>query len=99
MNLRTAFLSVILFTQGISAQNVNLAEKAENTMVKATRFMMDQVSYKGGFVWYYLPDMSRRWGEMEAYKTMIWMQDGGTVSVGQVLLEAYAATGDRKSVV
>ena len=31
-------------------------------MKTATQFMMDKVSYNGGFVWNYLPDMSRSWG-------------------------------------
>ena len=66
----------------------NLAQQAEQTMLKATKFMVDNVSYNGGYVWYYLPDLSRRWGEMEAYKTMVWVQDGGTVSVGHMLLDA-----------
>jgi hypothetical protein len=40
-------------------------------MLKATRFMVEKASTNGGYVWYYLSDLSRRWGEMEAYKTMI----------------------------
>lgn len=56
--------------------------------------MVDSVSTNGGYVWYYLPDLSRRWGEMEAYKTMIWVQNGGTVSVGHLLLDAFHATGN-----
>jgi len=42
------------------------------TMKRATTFMTDTVAYKGGYVWNYLPDRSRRWGEMEARETMIW---------------------------
>ena len=36
------------------------------TMKRATRFMVESASTNGGYVWSYLPDMSRRWGEMEA---------------------------------
>lgn len=64
------------------------------TMRKATDFLMNEVSYKGGFVWSYLPDFSRRWGELEAYRTMAWVQPPGTPSVGHLLLDAYHATGD-----
>ena len=39
-------------------------------------------------------DMSRRWGEMEARPTMIWMQPPGTASMGHLFLDAYHATGD-----
>jgi PelA/Pel-15E family pectate lyase len=90
--LRFAIISATLFTNTVSAQKETLAQKVEQTMVNATKFMADSVSYNGGYVWYYLPDLSRRWGEMEAYKTMIWTQDGGTVSVGHMLLDAYRAT-------
>lgn len=64
------------------------------TMKKATVYMMDSVSYNGGFVWNYLPDFSRRWGEMEAKPTMAWTQAPGTPQVGNLLLDAYHATGD-----
>jgi hypothetical protein len=53
-------------------------------MKRATTFMVERVSYRGGYVWSYLPDMSRRWGEMEAYATMIWVQPPGTATVGQI---------------
>ncbi|WP_255567946.1 pectate lyase [Brevundimonas sp. PAMC22021] len=64
------------------------------TMVRATRFMTDRVSTHGGYVWSYLADFSRRWGEMEAFPSMIWTQAPGTPEMGQVFLDAYYATGD-----
>lgn len=64
------------------------------TMKTATTFLMDEVGYKGGFVWSYLPDLSRQWGELEAYRTMAWVQPPGTPSIGHLLLDAYHATGD-----
>ena len=68
--------------------------EVENTMKRATQFMVEKVSYRGGYLWNYLPDMSRRWGEMEARETMIWLQPPGTSSMGHVFLDAYHATGD-----
>lgn len=76
------------------AQNASLSQQVEKAMYGATMYMSDSVSTNGGYVWYYLPDLSRRWGEMEAYKTMVWVQDGGTVSVGHTLLDAYKVTGN-----
>lgn len=76
------------------AQHPAMHDEALNTMKKATQFMMDKVSYHGGFVWAYLPDLSRSWGEMEARRTMVWIQSPGTPLVGQLLLDAYHATGD-----
>ena len=79
---------------GMAQTNKKLDEQVVKTMKTATQFMMDKVSYNGGFVWNYLPDMSRSWGEMEAKRTMVWIQPPGTPSVGHLLLDAYHATGD-----
>ena len=76
------------------AQTDRLDNKIKETMLRATKYMVEEVSYNGGYVWYYLPDFSRRWGEMEAYETMIWLQDPGTISMGHVFLDAYKATGE-----
>ncbi len=65
-----------------------------DTMKNATRFMVETVSYRGGYVWHYLPDLSRQWGELEAYRSMIWLQPPGTATMGHVFLDAYHATGD-----
>jgi PelA/Pel-15E family pectate lyase len=63
-------------------------------MKRATAYMTDKVAVNGGYVWSYLPDFSRRWGEMEAKPTMIWVQAPGTPEMGQLFLDAYHATGD-----
>ncbi|MCE5251356.1 pectate lyase [bacterium] len=76
-------------------QNKKLLDQTCVAMEKATRFMVDTVSTNGGYVWYYLPDLSRRWGEMEAYDTMIWVQPPGTTSMGHLFLDVYHATGDK----
>jgi PelA/Pel-15E family pectate lyase len=64
------------------------------TMKRAARFMVERVAYRGGYVWSYLPDFSRRWGEMEAYPTMIWVQPPGTATMGHLYLDCFAATRD-----
>ncbi|MDC7684132.1 pectate lyase [Asticcacaulis sp. BYS171W] len=71
-------------------------DKVLNTMSRATRFMTDKVAVNGGYVWSYLPDFSRRWGEMEAKATMIWVQAPGTPGMGHLFLDAYHATGDEQ---
>lgn len=87
---------VLLFgvVQPSTGQQPALVEEVENAMLDATRYMVEEVSVKGGYVWNYLPDFSRRWGEMEAYETMIWLQNPGTISMGHVFLSAYLATGN-----
>jgi len=65
-----------------------------DAMKRAARFMRERVAYRGGYVWSYLPDFSRRWGEMEAYPTMIWIQPPGTATVGHLYLDCFHATRD-----
>ncbi|MFV3128474.1 pectate lyase [Niveispirillum sp. KHB5.9] len=64
------------------------------TMKRASRFMVEEAAVNGGFVWQYLPDFSRRWGELEASPTMIWVQPPGTPTMGNLFLDAWHATGD-----
>jgi PelA/Pel-15E family pectate lyase len=65
-----------------------------DTMKRATTFMVEKVATNGGYVWSYLPDLSRRWGELEARDTQIWIQPPGTPTMGHLFLDAYHATGD-----
>ena len=65
-------------------------------MKRATRFMTEEAAVEGGYVWNVLPDFSRRWGELEASPTMIWVQPPGTATVGHAFLDAYHATGDEQ---
>ena len=78
----------------LSAQNKSLKQEATEAMLRATHYMVDTVSTNGGYVWTYTTDFSRRWGEMEAYKTMIWLQHPGTISMGHTFLNAYETTGN-----
>ena len=66
----------------------------ERTMKRATTFMVEEVATNGGYVWSYLPDRSRRWGEMEAFPSMVWVQPPGTPTMGHLFLDAYHATQD-----
>ncbi|UCM87472.1 pectate lyase [Streptomyces marincola] len=63
-------------------------------MSRAARFMDEHVSYRGAYVWSYLPDLSQSWGEMAARRTMCWVQPPGTPAVGHSMLDAYYATGE-----
>ena len=65
-----------------------------STMKKASEFMMNRVTNRGGFLMLYSEDLTERWGEIPARESMIWVQDPGTVGVGQAHLKAYQATGD-----
>lgn len=87
------FVLNLLCSSSVLAQSSSkLKKEITNTMMKATQFMADNASENGGYVGHYLPDFSRRWGEMEAYPTMIWVQEPGTISMGNTFLDAYFAT-------
>jgi PelA/Pel-15E family pectate lyase len=92
--LLTTFACFSIFVIPSKSQTNQLSKEAEDAMLRATKYMVEKVSTNGGYVWYYTPDLSRRWGEMEAYKTMVWVQDAGTVSMGHVFLDAYDVTGN-----
>jgi len=62
-------------------------------MKKAAAFMTEKVALQGGYVWLVSEDLKRRWGEIPARPSQIWLQ-GGTERVGQVLLDAYEVTQD-----
>jgi len=66
----------------------------ERTMRRASEYMVEHVATRGGYVWSYLPDLSRRWGEIEARPSMIWVQPPGTATMGHLFLDAWHATGD-----
>lgn len=94
-----AFLSFVASTSSTFAQPAATApsitrDQALAVAKHATQFMVEKVGYKGAFVWTYSADLSRRWGEMEALPTMMWMQGAGSNAMGQVLLDLYGATKD-----
>ena len=88
------FFGIFLFPTFSQVKPLKIEAAVKETMLKATQFMVEKASVNGGYVWYYLPDFSRQWGEMEAYKTMIWLQHPGTISMGHLFLDAYQVTGN-----
>jgi PelA/Pel-15E family pectate lyase len=88
------FAGAAMLAPPTQAAEETLVDQALSAMKNATTYMVETVSTNGGYVWHYLPDFSRRWGEMEAYDTMIWVQPPGTTSMGHLFLDAYDATGD-----
>ncbi len=91
---RTIIFFILFSFSSLGLADFPAREQVLLSMKNATRFMLDKASYRGGFVWSYLPDFSRQWGELEARRTMVWMQPPGTSSVGHLMLDAYHATGD-----
>ena len=77
----------------VGAQKKIPTSDIQSAMMKATRFMVEKVSNRGGYVWNYSPDFSRSWGELEAKPNMVWIE-GGTPAMGHTFLDAYEATQD-----
>ena len=65
------------------------------TMKNAARYFAEEVSQRGGYVYYYSPDLRTRFGEGRASATQVWVQAPGTPHVGRAYLTAWRATGDR----
>src|SRR5262245_43333475 len=99
MNRRDFVLSTLssplLLSRWSAHAQTGLHWTALAALKQAAAYMDDVVSHRGGYVWSYAPDFSQRFGEMEAYFTMCWMQPPGTASVGHLYLDAYHATGDQ----
>jgi PelA/Pel-15E family pectate lyase len=91
--MRKALLTVLLIASAFPAGAATRAQ-VEQTMKRATSYMVEKVATNGGYVWSYLPDGSRRWGEIEAKPSMVWVQPPGTGTMGHLFLDAYHATGD-----
>lgn len=87
----TSCLLSLVISNASLGQDVNQVRQA---MLKATKYMVEEVSTQGGYVGFYFEDLSRRWGELEAFETQIWVQEPGTVSMGNLLLDAYQITKD-----
>ncbi len=77
-----------------AAQQDKLAGEAREAMSRATRFYHDKVALRGGYVYYYSTDLTKRLGEGVASPDQVWVQPPGTPTVGLAYLRAYAATKD-----
>jgi PelA/Pel-15E family pectate lyase len=93
LTLLASLLAPVMLTAGQPAASHG-RDQVLTAMKRATRFMVEEVSTNGGYVWSYLPDKSRRWGELEARNTQIWIQPPGTATMGHLFLDAYHATRD-----
>jgi PelA/Pel-15E family pectate lyase len=87
-------LSIAAPSQADDGSPEPLRERALATMKRASEFMLNRVSVEGGYVWSYLPDFSRRWGELEAKPSQVWVQPPGTATMGHIFLDAFYGTGD-----
>ena len=87
-------LFIILSNISVIAQTKDITIEAKNTMLKATSTWL-KMSYEWWICMVLSPGFLSSWGELEAYKSQIWLQGpGGTIDMGNMFLDAYNATGN-----
>jgi PelA/Pel-15E family pectate lyase len=69
-------------------------EEALQALKKAATFYRTKVASRGGYLYYYSPDLKDRWGEGKFGPETVFVQPPGTPTVGTAYLKAHAATGD-----
>lgn len=85
-------LLCLLTAAPVGAQD--LQQRAKAGIQRAADFYVNQAALRGGYVYYYSPDLKTRLGEGPATATQIWVQPPGTPTVGLALLEAWEAIQD-----
>jgi hypothetical protein len=86
--------AIVLAATPAQAADAELAAQAKDALRKAGAFYRTKVAVGGGYVYFYSPDLSQRFGEGRATPTQVWVQPPGTPTVGLAYLKAHEATGD-----
>jgi PelA/Pel-15E family pectate lyase len=87
--------SVIAARSRADETDTNLRAEATAAMRKAAEYYRTKIALRGGYVYYYSPDLKLRYDEGMATPTQIWVQPPGTPTVGLAYLAAYRASGDK----
>ena len=94
---KNSFRAVLIFAPVVCTPFLHAApspKEVGDAMKQAANYYSGTVSQRGGYVYYYSDDLSRRLGEGTATATEIWVQPPGTPAVGEAYLVAHRATGD-----
>lgn len=89
---RLTLLALLAFPLPLGAQDTK--DDARKALKSAATFYRTKVASRGGYVYYYTPDLAQRWGEGKADADTIFVQPPGTPTVGMAYLKAFDATGD-----
>jgi hypothetical protein len=73
-----------------------LAARARDALERAVAYFRDEVAVHGSYGWRYSADLTYRRGEDLLTPSQGWVQPPGTPAVGLALMQAHAATGDRR---
>src|SRR5437879_12922908 len=86
-------LLFLFLTSSVSSQQPDRGEVL-SAMKKAANFMTEKVSIHGGYLWNVSEDFSKKYGEVPARDSQIWVQ-AGTPMVGMAYLDAFDVTKDK----
>ncbi len=89
----SVLVSLIAAAQGFAEPPPSPREAAD-ALRKASTYLREKVSMRGGYLWTYAPDLSWQRGEVDATPKQVWVQPPGTPAVGMAFLHDYACTGD-----
>ncbi len=85
----------------VPADASDLSTEVSSALRRATAYMRDSVSTRGGYLWAYSRDLSIREGEFHpalqrdrATASQIWVQPPGTPAMGLAFLDFFRTTGD-----
>ena len=100
-DLKNTSITLLLALTGLSsplpATSAAPLERADAlaAMKKAATFYREKVAMRGGYVYYYSPDLRGRLAEGPATPTQNCVQPPATPTVGMAYLKAYEATRDK----
>ena len=77
-----------------AAVDPELVDQTTAAVKQTVTYLREQVAYGGGYVGWYLPDLSDQWGETHCTRTESWVQPPGSPSTGFAFLRLWEATGD-----
>jgi hypothetical protein len=81
---------------GAAPDHERLAARARDALGRAVAYFRDEVAVQGSYGWRYSADLTYRRGEALLTPSQGWVQPPGTPAIGLALMQAYAATGDRR---
>ncbi len=87
------FVTAVFFI--VSSAYAATSEEATSALTRAVEFMHQRASVHGGYVYRYSADFTLREAEGIPDAETIWIQPPATPAVGDAMLEAYEATGDK----
>lgn len=91
----TLFTAIALCLALSGSGQAQSATEAKTALVRAVTFFHQNAATRGGYVYQYSADLKLREAEGVPDKDTIWVQPPGTPAVGEAMLNAYLATGDR----